>query len=98
LGAFLRWQEIRPLNRRFIRLGGPSAGSYQLPVEEAIGREDTRVRNIMRIINESPYDERDQGLPAECHPTSVTWCGESHQQHSLPTGIPLHFPGAPAGW
>src|SRR5947208_2783339 len=57
LGALLRWQELRPLSRRFMDLGGPTPGSHQGEVEASYTREDGRLQTIMANLNSSLYDE-----------------------------------------
>lgn len=57
LGMLLRWQEVRPLARRFMGLGGPSAGSHTGEVPASYDREDARLNEVMGVLNASLYDE-----------------------------------------
>jgi hypothetical protein len=57
LGALLRWQELRPLNRRFTHLGGSKVGKHPAEVEHAFERESGRLQAIMASLHHSLYDE-----------------------------------------
>ncbi len=55
IGTFLRWRDVRPLNRRFRGLGGKQAGKLPQAVVQANALEDRRLTEIIAGINVTLY-------------------------------------------
>lgn len=55
LGELLRWQELRPLNRRFRGLGAERVGAHVNEVVRAYELEGRRLEGIMATINTSLF-------------------------------------------
>ncbi|HEX8745078.1 MAG TPA: hypothetical protein VF712_18275 [Thermoleophilaceae bacterium] len=55
LGELLRWQELRPLNKRFRGLGGDRAGAFFTEVDRAYELEERRLKDIIAAINTSLF-------------------------------------------